>query len=88
MLLVSTSGVKSTQLCVDVKHPVVRTGKTLVSHGVEACPHVRKVLFRVQVSPFLPGANPRRKQRRAGRPRKGTRVSTPRGGSRKGLEYA
>lgn len=37
---------------------------THVSHGREGSPHVRKVLFRSQVPPFLPGANPARPRKR------------------------
>lgn len=54
----------STQVDIAVNTHALLTGKTLVSHGVEACPHVRKVLFRVQVAHFLPGRSSYETERR------------------------
>ena len=66
--------------CVYRNTPRFRPSRRTLSHGVETCPHARKVLFPPEVSPFLPGANLNglaSMQRLAGKPRKGTRVSLP-----------
>lgn len=49
------SGHHHTQVRVLLQTPLVRTGKALVSHGVEACPHARKVLFRALLTQLHPG---------------------------------